>query len=318
MKALVLSDIHVHNYKQFNREPFGRLKNTIKVIRYAFKLAEANGIQYILHSGDLFDQFGTISVVAVNEIVKCFKEMFEKYKIEWVSISGNHDYATKNTFDVPGITAQEFLTTLFHHYHLIDNFHYSLNGITICGIPYFENIGDFWQSVESFISINASKKYLMMHQTVWPDNEIVPDDLDYNDERLKSFDLILNGHIHHPLQVSEKFINVGTPLHRDAGDVGTDKGFWFLDLLTAEITFWETGNRYPQFIRLPYTVPANDWDEQQYILRYHTEETRTKKQDRFDLEKFTTDLKPEELVSNYCKDVKANKNITELGIKFVK
>ena len=73
---------------------------------------------------------------------------------------------------------------------------------------------------------------LIMHQTVgFP---MVPDDIDPRHPLFDSFDMVFNGHIHQYSKVNARFINVGTPIHRDAGDIGQEKGYLIYDIETGK------------------------------------------------------------------------------------
>jgi len=322
-KAIVVSDIHVHNYKQFNAQG-QRIAQSIKLINYIFRFADKNEINLIMFCGDLFDKFEIISVLVINAVTACFRENFEKYPgIEWLAISGNHDYATKNTIESPGASGQYFLSDIFrNNYYLLDGGmmddgeHY-----TIVTIPYFSNMDDFRKCMKiNYPPFTRENLYLMMHQTVWPENPMVPNDIEPDDSIFDPFTQIFNGHIHHPASITEKFINVGSPIHRDAGDVGIRKGFWVVDLADSNVipAFWDLTDKYPQYIRKPYGTPVNEWEAQQYIVWYHPEDMKKAVKQDFDSAKFASDLTPKELVTNYCKEVIPNDNDKlKAGLKLI-
>jgi len=311
MKVIVFSDLHCHDYKQFN-EDHQRVRNAVGIIEYLFKLANANGIGQIWFAGDMGDQFANISVIAMNELLFTFQRCFEMYPdIEFLSISGNHDFATKNTFDVPGVSVMDAFAKdpnegLFNNFILLDRGHYSHeDGFSVVGVPYFENPDDFWSCLESS-SVNIQypdNVYLLIHTMVWPENPIVQDDINYLDPRLKDFKWIFNGHVHHGSMIGNNFINVGSPMHRDASDVGTKKGIWLLDSDEDLPGFFETTDRNPQYIKKAYGEQLTEWEEQQYVVWYHPEDKKKKKDRVFDASKFDSQkVKPIESVQNFLNE----------------
>lgn len=315
MKALIFSDLHVHDYKQFNKDGT-RARKAADMIRYVFKLADANHIKHIWFCGDMGDQFTTTSVIAMNEMLAAFKECFISYPvIDFIAIPGNHDFATKNTFENVGISIMDTFGPSTHFRGLFDKFYllnhmdgytYSYNhGFSVVGVPFFEDADDFWAFLERALKDvkYPEHMYLLMHQMVWPENPIVQDDINYLDPRLKDFKWIFNGHVHHGSMIGNNFINVGSPMHRDASDVGTKKGIWLLDSDEDLPGFFETTDRNPQYIKKAYGEQLTEWEEQQYVVWYHPEDKKKKKDRVFDASKFDSQkVKPIELVQNFLNE----------------
>lgn len=310
MKALIFSDVHVHDYKQHNIDG-KRASRAAEVIRYVFKLASANEISYIMFTGDLGDQFANISVIAMNELIFAFNECFDKYPgIEFIAIPGNHDFAYKNTFKNPAPSVMDafaasgiYTTGLFGNFIQLANclYHQPQFG-SIMGIPFFEDIDDFWKSLE--VNTPDTKldgpMYLLMHQMIWPENDIVQDDVDFNDDRFKQFDWVFNGHVHHPSMFGNNFINVGSPLHRDASDIDDKKGLWLLDTEKDLPAFWDITDKHPQYISRPYGHKLTDWENEQYVTWFHPADKKKKKKDTFDASKFNVKkVLPMDLANNF-------------------
>ena len=283
MKVLVFSDLHVHDYKQFNPNQT-RAQRAADMIEYVFKLAEKNDIEQIWFAGDMGDQFSNISVIAMNALLMAFERCFREYpNIDFIAIPGNHDFATKNTFSIPGISVMDAFVRgpnggLFSNFILLNQGIYSHEaGFSVVGVPYFEDPDNFWRTLEATVPRvqYPDNMYLLMHQMVWPEAEIVQDDLNFMDDRLKPFKWIFNGHVHHPSMLGNNFINVGSPLHRDASDVDGKKGLWLLDTDNGELpAFWDTTDKNPQYIRRPYGYKLDDWMKEQYVVWYHPEDMK--------------------------------------------
>ncbi|KKN85554.1 hypothetical protein LCGC14_0278770, partial [marine sediment metagenome] len=149
MKALVFSDVHVHDYKQFNPDQT-RAQKAADMIEYIFKLANKNDIKQIWFCGDIGDQFANISVIAMNALILALQNCFALYPdIEFIAIPGNHDFATKNTFSIPGISVMDVFERgpnggLFENFVLLNQGVYSHEAeFTIVGVPYFEDPDNF-------------------------------------------------------------------------------------------------------------------------------------------------------------------------------
>ena len=327
MKAIIFSDLHTHNYKQFN-ENHRRIDNCVNMVKYVFDYASENEIKLILFTGDLLDQFANVSVVAINRLIHMFDECFNVYEdIEFLAIPGNHDFATKSTAVVPGCSGLDILAGqptggLFSNFSLL-NGTYNDSTVSIMGIPYYENMDDFWLTYDENIDHMEHKDnmFLMMHQMVWPENSMVEDDINLDDNRLMKFKWIFNGHVHHKGILSNNFLNVGSPLHRDASDIGIRKGIWIADLAPGSDAlpkFWDTTEQNPQYIRKAYDEPVSDWEKKQYIVWYHPEDKKKKKKDEFDSSKFNTKLTPADLVTNYCKEVApGDEELLKVGLKLL-
>jgi len=308
MKGLVFSDLHVHDYKQCNTD-MTRAQKAADMINYVFKLADKNGIDHIWFAGDMGDQFANVSVIAMNAMLMAFERCFREYpNIEFIAIPGNHDFATQSTFSIPGITVMDAFGRgphggLFSNFVFLHNGTYSHEAeFSVIGIPYYEDPDNFWRSMDA--SMNRiqypDNTYLLMHQMIWPENGFIQDDVNWEDDRFKQFKWVFNGHVHHPSMFGN-FINVGSPMHRDASDIDVAKGLWLLDTAGDELpSFWDTTDKNPQYISRPYGHKLEDWEKEQYVVWYHPEDKQKKKKDTFDSSKFNTQkVGPMEIMNNF-------------------
>lgn len=248
MKVVITGDVHAHNYRNFDQDG-RRLGNTIRLLEELWdKAAELNGILAIV--GDIFNNMQTVSTQAMVSLTELFTRKSAEHKDTLVLlISGNHDMATKNLPNNPAISSVHALADLADNINCIDLGDYlDPSGFVIAGVPYYPNPDDFsamLSHVTNNLPRDAEKRYLLMHQTVGF-MDLVPDDIDPEDPLFDSYDAVFNGHIHKGSQVTQKFYNVGSPIHRDAGDIGQDKSYLILDTDTNEVErVYTTG--YPVF-----------------------------------------------------------------------
>jgi DNA repair exonuclease SbcCD nuclease subunit len=161
MKALYFTDLHVHNYKQFDTDA-SRLHNCLRVIDILFQYANKNHIEYILFGGDLYDRQKAIPTVVVNSVVAKFTHLFQTYKdIKFVAISGNHDHASANLLHSPAETSLTHLNTIFDNFILIDNDSHTLEiGLQVHGIPYYEYADDYHTQLSTVRTLDISYLFI--------------------------------------------------------------------------------------------------------------------------------------------------------------
>ena len=329
-KFLVFSELHIHNYKQFNKGT-NRLLNTLSVLQDVFQKADAEGVRTILFTGDLFDKFGVLSNFVVNRTLATFQKLFNQYpNIIFVALSGNHDFSTKNLIDRPAESSLQYLATAFPiRFFIIDDGVFQCVGqdIQIHGVEYFDYPEHFREALEE--SIENVKKYkkespdsthiLMMHQTVW-DNPIIPNDIEADDPLFENFDLVLNGHIHDRGIMAKLFYNIGSPLHRDAGDLGKSKGGVIIEVESPtkiHTTPFNISENYPVFINKEYGEELTEWEKEQYVIWTHPQIEN--KEERIASQKFQSNLAPAELITNFCAELKFKDKELALtkGLKYV-
>jgi DNA repair exonuclease SbcCD nuclease subunit len=308
-KAFVFSDLHVHQYRQFN-EDGRRLKNGIAFLDYIFKLANANSIRILLMPGDLFNNMQIMATKAVNAVATSLQHSFAIYpEITLIAISGNHDDAEVNLIDKPAESALEYLATVFPRFVLLDKCDQTFiteGGNIIWGAQYYEHSEHFRMRMEEIIhkfEARKGKSFLLMHQSV-ASGLPIDDDIEPTDPLFDRFHMIFNGHIHDNQLVTDKFVNVGSPMHRDGGDVGKTKGFWVVDLDDPldTISFVDITNRYPTFIHKFVGEELTEDEAKQYVIRVQNPTLENIKNKEV-TEKFNTSLAPAKIMENYCSEV---------------
>jgi len=322
-KAIITSDIHIHTYKQFN-EGSRRLKNGIDYLDYIFILAHLNGIKVILLPGDLFNNMQIISTAVVNAVIACLNKNFKEFpEIKVFAISGNHDMATKSLLGAPAESALEHLSEIFPNFGLLDlspSAYY--RDICIYGIPYMEHAEHFRAILETINKgVDPTRiNILLMHQVV-ASGLPIEDDIEATDPLFDKFSMVFNGHIHDNQQITDKFINVGAPMHRDAGDIGKQRGFWIVDLddPVNTISFKDITDRYPQFIHKNVGEELTEEEKKQYVICVPNTVTDDVTEQQL-TEKYATNLSPQVLLKNYCEEVLPEQEVKdklEYGLKLL-
>ena len=112
-KVAIFSDLHIHNYGQFNDDNNVRLSNCLKVLTDIAEFCDSYEIDTVLFSGDLYDTQKALLTVVVNETIDTFIRIAEKHpNLRFIAISGNHDHASKNLIDKPAITSQYHISKI--------------------------------------------------------------------------------------------------------------------------------------------------------------------------------------------------------------
>lgn len=248
MKFLILSDLHIHNYSKWDNNG-SRLDNCLNVLIDAFIHCSTNNIKHILFVGDLFDQHKSVPTEVLNKTFDVFSELFKSFDVDFYAISGNHDLSNNNTYDIEAYSSLYILSHM-KRFILLDRKMIDLDGLIIGGLPYFKDINEF-NRVYSDNSFNNAD-ILLIHQTPEHDNSMIRPDV-----YIKDFtnNMVFCGHIHKHEKLSDHFVIVGSPLHRDLGDEGQDKGFLVYDSTsnTFEIIYLD----YPKFSRESLEVFEN-------------------------------------------------------------
>ena len=312
---LAFSDLHFHKYKQFNQDN-RRIHSMQDFLRYLFKLADKNGIDTIYFSGDMFNNMEIVYTEAITYIFSTVKCLFDQYpNITIIAISGNHDHATRNTIDNPATSALEMLT-VFPNFHLIDD---TMTGdavgeIGTWGIPYYDKPEEFDVALNKMVidakGCDYKAKVLLMHQIMGLGISMVDDDIDPKDPRFDVFDYVLNGHIHGHSYFGNGVFNVGSPMHRDASDIGIAKGILALNPLQKdEWQFMDLTDKFPQIVRKHIGDETTEWENDQYIL-WSPPPVEISEEDVDIREKFThTDHSKGDLIGNFMDVKKVPKDI---------
>ena len=277
MKAVILGDPHAHKYKSFNQDN-RRLKNVIRLIEECWdKAAELvvppGKIQtetypgLFMITGDLFNNHQTVATEAMVALVELFTRKSDEHSnVTVLLISGNHDQGTKNLIEKPAVSAIHALAELSDNVVCIDNGVYNGGDFNVYGIPYYPNKEDFREALKITGSVvGGNKNILLMHQTVGLDISMVEEDIDPTDELFNQIEFVFNGHIHTYKEVAARWVNVGTGMHRDAQDIGQEKGYLIFDIETMSYERVLTTG-YPVFRHLPEDQPCPIEWEGDYII----------------------------------------------------
>lgn len=333
-KAIVFTDWHIHDYKNFSKN-VNRLDNCLRVLEDLGSFCDRYDINIIFFAGDLFDTHKALFTNVVNETAKAFTKFFsERPDFKFYAITGNHDQSTKNLLGKEAVSALEHLATFFpDNFILMDNKVVEVeDGVFLAGVPYYEFPEHFIQKAteisEDMACIKAGREeegkesvcYMMIHQTPKGiGNEMIPYDCNPKDEIFMLYDRVFCGHIHKRQQLTENFTVVGSPIHRDMGDIGEQKGFYVLNLQKPEKFKHFYLDGYPEFEEKyeDEVEPTDSTNPDKFVVvKTRIENLPFIKEAK--VEEFSNDLKPADLMTNFWKEVDGkDEELLKVGLAFV-
>lgn len=325
--AIAFFDLHVNQYTQFS-EHIDRLKNCLKVIDDVFKYAAHYEADTILFGGDMGDLPKYIYIAVIDSIMKRLSKWFAKYpNVTMYAISGNHDQNKKNFFDKPAKTLLSVFAVAFPgRFVLIDNDVVEVaDDCYVAGIPYYEHKACFDRALDVqheaclFPNDTKAKVTLLIHQTLEGIyNKIIKPDTSPADPRYAAFDLVMCGHIHNKQIITDKFIVGGNPLHRDLGDIGSEKGIWLIDLANPkDYQFISRKGRYPEFVKME----AAEITEEVKLVSFAVPKATHKDvvvEGSADTKLFHAGLTPTDLLTNFWKQTNGqDERLLKVGLSLL-
>lgn len=239
-KALIWSDLHIHNHK----DRADRLQNCIDVLNWVFDEAAKNDCDYIFFLGDLFHERAKIDV---KNYLKTF-EVFMNHMIrdaadrDMYLLVGNHDMYHKERWDVNSIKPFSAIPRV----HIVEKpLQITLGGRKIDWMPHTDNPvkelnllkqenGGAGDLLLGHMSVHGALLNLCYGTKsdviVEYDNDMIPVDAAVFDD----WQMTLLGHYHGSQMVSDKVEYVGSPLELTFGEAFQEKHLIVLDLDTLE------------------------------------------------------------------------------------
>ncbi len=239
-KALLFSDLHLHNHK----DRVDRLQNCIDVLNWVFDEAAKNDCDYILFLGDLFHERAKIDV---RNYLKTF-EVFMNHMIrdaadrDMYLLVGNHDMYHKERWDVNSVKPLSAIPRV----HIVETpQQIVLDGLKIDWMPHTDNPvkelaalkqtnGGAGDILLAHLSVHGALLNLCYGTKsdviVEYDNDMVTVDASVFDD----WKMTYLGHYHGAQMVSDKVEYVGSPLELTFGEAFQEKHLIVLDLQTLE------------------------------------------------------------------------------------
>lgn len=272
--AIASADWHIHRFKQFNDTGVNRLDWGLKMVS---EIADACRMFKVplLFPGDLIHNPKEVENVTITRFLNTYYKEFEKFRVPFLGISGNHDLSEKNTLKHKSPSYLHGLDGVFNTFTCLDNRSTILdvnfsNRTRVVGIPFMNNdydlVGEIKKQTAGLKESGFKRNILMLHSD-FPgaktpsgyeiaETQHIPKDLNIF---FKDWDLVICGHIHKAQQLAKNVYMLGSPIQLDRGQAKEKCGYWKI-YEDFTMKFHELRN-FPKFIYLKKGETAyNDKD----------------------------------------------------------
>lgn len=243
MKMAVFSDLHAHNYKEFDKhsERTGsqRLDRVIDTLLFIRDDCVRRGIKYVMFGGDMFHVRARVNTLVYNAVYDAIKT-FHEHGLEIIGIAGNHDQHDNSdvpqhslhTFnDLPGVTIYGDLST-----HFIPEWETDDKDLLIHCVPYSKNAQRIKDWIKDLPESEDTNHICLFHlgisgAFVGKGSYPMADAFNPEDLRPNFFKYIVGGHFHKQqfIQDYPHFFYTGAPIEHSFSDEGEDKGYYIID-----------------------------------------------------------------------------------------
>ena len=239
MKIAVFSDLHAHNFKEFDkasdRSGSYRLDTTLDCIFFMKQYCIDNGISTVLFGGDMFHVRSKVNTMVYNACYDAIKSLAEVCEIHM--IPGNHD--DYDNSDTP--------THSLHPFKEIPNVYvYDTPAVvnlaggqaTLFALPFSKNTTRCkeWISEISIMATESNNPILLAHLGVWgatvgSHSYPLPEAYTVEDLYPEVFKYVVLGHFHKRQFLGDypRAFYCGAPIQHSFNDEGEDKGFYIID-----------------------------------------------------------------------------------------
>jgi DNA repair exonuclease SbcCD nuclease subunit len=293
-KALIFSDLHLHNHK----DRVNRLPDCLATLEWVFKQAAEHGCDYIFFLGDLFHERAKIDVLNYLSTFEIFMEHMIETHMEMFLLVGNHDMYHKESWDVNSVKP---LTGIPNISIIQCPLSIHLGGRKIDWLPHTEDPikeldnlkkdGGAGDLLLGHIAINGAIANLFYGTKadviVEYDNHMVTVDVELFDD----WDMTILGHYHGGQKLTDKVEYVGSPLQLSFGEAFQQKHIIILDLETMVKEYIVNDFSPQHLIVSPQDIENNAYDLSGNFVRLAVDNLGNK--DVADLQrKIATEYKP--------------------------
>ncbi len=241
MKIAIIADTH-WGVRNDNSVFLDASKNFLENV--FFPTINKQGINTIVHLGDLVDRRKYINIQTAKRLREDFIQPIIDRKLEYHQILGNHDVYYKNTNDVNAV--RELYGDNFPLYDTTTEV--TIDSLPILFVPWI-NVTNRDQSVEAIKRSNA--KVCMGHLEIKGFEMFRGSIATHGEDRslFDRFHTTMSGHFHHR-STDGSIYYLGSHGQFTWSDYGDERGFHVFDTETLELTFIE--NPYKMFSKIIY------------------------------------------------------------------
>lgn len=255
MKVALLSDIHIHNWREFNTPGSDgipvRLMHCIDTLNDIRRYCVEHGIGVVVLGGDLFHKRGVLFTQAYNLTVNALIGLRDS-GVTVFAVDGNHDHATKSgsVHVVEALAATGLVKSIdiafgFENWHISSDD--NSDTLVITGVSYCDSADVFDQRLtaaeeEYRTEYKGESRIFVFHHGF--QGARVGTALEYqvreeiDSKRLDDYthDFAYSGHYHTRQAIGGRAnaMYIGSPLEHMRGDAGTVKGFQVYNSITKQ------------------------------------------------------------------------------------
>ena len=293
---------HLHDYfEQFYKNVF-------------FPSLEAEGIDTIIHMGDVFDSRKSIDYYSLEWAKRVVFEPMKKYQVH--AITGNHDCYYKNTNE---INSPELLLTDYDNITTYSKAtDINIDGLDILLSPWIsvDNHDDTLKVIQ-----NSKSKIAMGHLELngfkATRGHMMEDGMDV--KVFDKFDKVFSGHFH-TRSTDGKIFYLGNPYEMFWNDVNDPRGYHLFDTDTQEQT--PVNNPYKLFYNIYYEdTPHQTFDSTEYtnklIKVIVRKKTNTKQFEKFIDKLYSSNVQDLKIIENFVFQENENFEIDEEELSLI-
>jgi len=317
--AIAFSDLHLNDWKQFNQDD-KRLKTQLEVLTEIEDKSEELKVP-ILFCGDLFHTDKQLSNNIINKTFPTLYDRFTGKGQNFYAISGNHDLDKFNSRLNPANSYLNVFDLICPKFCCLDWEFTMLGEYNLFGIPFLDDNNEMEVELKRLKAITpkGNKKRILMIHTILPgakDN----DGRDYTPlvegvtdmgKFFEGFDLVLCGHIHKPMPLSKKVIQLGAPLQYRISDINAKLGYWIIyEDLSIEFARLEGYPEYKFYV-------SEDEKEEDGNYWVKIDELEEKSMEEGTYETFDSYDKKKSIIQKYCELHSINKVKESIMLKYL-
>lgn len=235
MKILIFSDLHVHNYSEFD-ENGSRLKRCLVALNTIFATAEAHAVNLIVDCGDLLDRKNLIDFAVYSELMQSLRlRLRTRNPCPLYLLAGNHNIAS-----VHGYTNLDLLHDLATVITQPQAVHFG--AVQLLFMPYYKTVTE-WRAMLPIGHYDPANTILFAHQEIQGaltgTHRYVAKDttIGLPAHDIQGFKRAFFGHYHLRQHFCDgRVMYVGAALQQDFGEEGNPQGFLIYDTDTDVVT----------------------------------------------------------------------------------